>query len=142
MDDDQIPRTLGLARDEIGVILVDRGSRRAESNDLLEVVATEFAAATGWPIVEPAHMELAEPSIATAFQKAVLKGAKFIFVFPYLLGPGRHWRHDIPRLAAEAASRFPSVRFVVTEPFGKHPLMHRIIQERIEQSSRHAFKDG
>ena len=37
------------------------------------------------PIVEPAHMELAEPSIATAFARCVERGATTVVVFPYFL---------------------------------------------------------
>src|SRR5207248_837243 len=82
-----------------GVILVDHGSRRDESNAMLLDVVRDFALATGIPIVEPAHMELAEPSIATAFARCVERGATMVVVFPYFLLPGRHWNDDIPRLA-------------------------------------------
>ena len=117
---------------QLGVILVDHGSRRGESNDMLLDVVQQFAAATELPIVEPAHMELAEPSIATAFDRCVARGAKTVVVFPYFLLPGRHWHVDIPRLAAAAASKHPGVRFLVTAPFALHPLMSEVIGQRIE----------
>src|SRR5882724_1377628 len=85
---------------DLGVIVVDHGSRREESNALLLDVVESFVDATGMPIVEPAHMELAEPSIATAFARCVTRGATTVVVFPYFLLPGRHWNEDIPRLAA------------------------------------------
>jgi sirohydrochlorin ferrochelatase len=114
-----------------GIVLVDHGSRRDDSNRMLEEVAASFQRQSKWEIVEPAHMELAEPSIATAFGRCVERGATLVVVFPYLLSPGRHWKEDIPRLAAEAASPYPGVRHFVTEPFGVHPLMMEIIDERI-----------
>lgn len=129
MPPQQLSLPIDIAR--LGVILVDHGSRREESNRLLLDVVCEFAAATGLPIVEPAHMELAEPSIATAFARCVERGAKTIVVFPYFLLPGRHWHEDIPRLAAEAARSHVGVRFLVTAPFGLHPLMSDVIGERI-----------
>ena len=51
-----------------GIIIVDHGSRREESNQMLEEVAALFAKrfARRFSIVEPAHMEIAEPSIAIA----------------------------------------------------------------------------
>ncbi|MCC7474793.1 MAG: hypothetical protein IT425_05320 [Pirellulales bacterium] len=124
-----------------GVILVDHGSRRAESNDLLLEVVAAFTAATGHSIVEPAHMELAEPSVATAFDRCVAHGATTIVVFPYFLLPGRHWDEDIPRLAAAAAAKHPGVRYLVTAPFGLHPLMFQVIEERIEHCLAHARGD-
>jgi sirohydrochlorin ferrochelatase len=115
----------------LGVILVDHGSRREESNQLLLEVVEHFAKASGLTVVEPAHMELAEPSIATAFARCVERGATTVVVFPYFLLPGRHWHEDIPRLAAEAAANHPGVQFRVTAPFGHHPLLFDVIGERI-----------
>src|SRR5262245_41098582 len=115
----------------IGVIVVDHGSRREESNEMLSDVVRSFGSASGMPIVEPAHMELAEPSIATAFARCVERGAKTVVVFPYFLLPGKHWHEDIPRLTAEAAARHPGVEFRVTSPFGHHPLLFNVIGQRI-----------
>lgn len=116
---------------EIAVIVVDHGSRRDESNKLLLDVVRAYREHTGWKIVEPAHMELAEPSIATAFGRCVEQGAELVIVFPYFLAPGKHWNEDIPRLAAEAARPYLQVKYMVTEPLGLHPLMLQIIDERI-----------
>lgn len=125
----------------IGIILVDHGSKREESNALLVDVVEQFAAATGWPIVEAAHMELAEPSIATAFARCVARGATTVVVFPYFLLPGRHWHDDIPRLAASAAQQHPGVRYVVTAPFGLHPLMTEVMRQRIDHCLAHSRGD-
>jgi sirohydrochlorin ferrochelatase len=118
----------------LGVILVDHGSRRDESNQMLLKVVEQFAATTGLPIVEPAHMELAEPSIATAFDRCVAQGAKTVVIFPYFLLPGRHWHDDIPRLSAAAAEKHPGVRFLVTAPLALHPLMSEIIRQRMARA--------
>jgi sirohydrochlorin ferrochelatase len=82
-------------------------------------------------------MELAEPSIDTAFSRCIERGAAKIVVFPYFLLPGRHWNEDIPRLAAAAARRHPGVRYLVTAPFGLHPLMSEIMRQRIEHCLAH-----
>jgi len=123
--------------ERLGVILVDHGSRRDESNAMLLDVVREFQAATGFAIVEPAHMELADPSIETAVARCVERGATKLVVFPYFLLPGRHWNEDIPRLASAAASRHPGVCYLVTAPFGLHPLMSEIMRQRIEHCLAH-----
>lgn len=122
---------------QLGVILVDHGSRREESNALLLDVVHDFATSSGYAIVEPAHMELAEPSIATAFARCVERGAKTVVVFPYFLLPGRHWNEDIPRLAGAAAAKHPGIRFLVTAPFGMHPLMASVMNQRITHCLSH-----
>ena len=115
------------------IIIVDHGSRRAESNQMLEELARLFAQrfAQLHDVVEPAHMELAEPSIATAYDRCVARNAEQIVVCPFFLGPGKHWTQDIPRLAAEAAARHPGTRYHVTPTLGIDDLILDLIEKRI-----------
>lgn len=121
-----------------GIIIVDHGSRRAESNTMLEMAAQRFSQSSHYSVVEPAHMELAEPSIAQAFDRCVARGASEIIVFPYFLSPGRHWTQDIPSLASAAAQKHPGVRWMITAPFGLHPEMLGIIADRIRTCIEHS----
>mgnify|MGYP002626283272 CR=1 FL=1 len=122
----------------IGVIIVDHGSRRDESNQLLLRVVDLLAAASDCPGVGEVNMELGEPSIGAACSQCVARGATTVVVFPYFLLPGRHWDEDIPRLAAAAAANHPGVRHLVTSPIGVHALMANIIADRISQCLAHA----
>ena len=124
-----------------GIIIVDHGSRRPESNEMLQAATERFAAQSEYAIVEPAHMELCEPTIAQAFAKCVHRGANRVLVFPYFLSPGRHWTEDIPSLVAAAATEFPGVRWLVTAPFGLHPGMLEIINDRIRHCILAAQQD-
>lgn len=49
-----------------GIVIVDHGSRRKASNDMLVEFCQLYQQLMQHPIVEPAHMEIAEPSIAQA----------------------------------------------------------------------------
>jgi sirohydrochlorin ferrochelatase len=73
------------------VIIVDHGSRREASNEMLLEAAKAFRASSGYSIVEPAHMEIAQPDIAAAYDRCVAQGATRVVVFPYFLSPGKHW---------------------------------------------------
>ena len=126
------------APDRTGIVIVDHGSKRAESNQMLEQFVEMFRGQTQFPIVEPAHMELAEPSIATAFGKCVQRGATCVVVAPYFLAPGKHWNQDIPQLTAEAAQEHPGIDYMVTAPIGLHPLMCELIGTRIDHCLKHA----
>lgn len=125
-------------RDRTGVVIVDHGSTRDESNRMLEDFVDMFRQAGRFAIVEPAHMELAEPSIQTAFNRCVEQGAQRVVVAPYFLSPGRHWHKDIPNLVAEAARKHPGVGYLVTAPIGLHPLMCQLIGSRIDHCLEHA----
>jgi sirohydrochlorin ferrochelatase len=116
-----------------GIIIVDHGSRRDESNRMLEEVAGLFAKrfAERYGIVEPAHMELAEPSIAMAYERCARRGATRVVVCPFFLGPGKHWTSDIPRLTAEAAANFPATCYHVTMPLGIDDLILDLLEKRV-----------
>ena len=116
-----------------GIIIVDHGSRRAESNEMLEEIARLFAQRFGesYQIVEPAHMELAEPSIATAYGRCVERGATRIIVCPFFLGPGKHWTTDIPNITRDAATGHSGTEFQVAPPLGIDDLMLELINKRI-----------
>ena len=118
----------------IGIVIVDHGSRLAESNRMLEELASLFATrfAQEYRIVEPAHMEIAEPSIATAFDRCVQRGAKRVVVCPFFLGPGKHWTQDIPRLTANAAAKHTGVAFHVTQMLGIDDLILDLLNKRVQ----------
>nr|GME11384.1 sirohydrochlorin ferrochelatase, chloroplastic-like isoform X1 [Ipomoea batatas] len=120
-----------------GVIIVDHGSRRKESNLMLNEFVAMFQDKTKYPIVEPAHMELAEPSIEDAFNSCVQQGARRIIVSPFFLFPGRHWKQDIPSLTAEAAKLHPGIPFIITAPLGAHELLVDVLNDRIDHCLSH-----
>lgn len=120
-----------------GLVIVDHGSRRAASNTMLEEFVRQFAEASPYAIVEPAHMELAEPSIGSAFDRCVERGAKRVAVCPYFLAPGKHWHQDIPAITRDAAKNHPDVPYVVTAPIGLNPLMREVIASSVEHCLAH-----
>jgi sirohydrochlorin ferrochelatase len=123
------------------IIIVDHGSRRSESNRMLEEVARLFGErfATKYDIVEPAHMELAEPSIATAYTTCVNRGASRVVVCPFFLGPGKHWTSDIPRLTAQAAMDHPGTRYHVAQTLGIDNLILDLLDKRASHCSSHNY---
>ncbi len=115
------------------LILVDHGSKVEEANDLLEKIAEKLRDHPDckFDMVEHSHMELALPSIEDAFSKCFNNGAKKIIVHPYFLVPGRHSKSDIPRMAEEAASKFPGIQYQVSEPLGIHEKILEVVLERV-----------
>jgi sirohydrochlorin ferrochelatase len=120
--------------DKLAVILVDHGSTVEESNRQLDDIVEAYRRHSGRKIVEPAHMELAEPSLAAAFRRCVAQGAELVVVMPYFLGPGKHSSQDIPRLVAEAGQACGGVNHLVTAPLGLHELVLRVVDERIAKA--------
>jgi len=124
-----------------GIIIVDHGSRRAESNQMLEEVARLFGQRFNerFDIVEPAHMEIAEPSIAAAYAKCVDRGAQRVVVCPFFLGPGKHWTQDIPKLTADAAAKFPHTTYHVAPTLGIDDLILDLLAKRAGWCEEHKY---
>jgi len=119
-----------LDREATGIVIVDHGSHRAESNRRHEAFVEEWRDRSPYSLVEAAHMELAEPDIAAGFSGCVQAGATDVTVFPYMLSPGRHSTADIPRIVASVARAFPKVSFSVTPAFGLHEKLAEVVLER------------
>ena len=121
-----------------GIVIVDHGSRRTESNLRHERFVADWRDRSDYTIVKAAHMELAEPSIGTAFDACVAAGATTVVLAPFFLWPGNHWDRDIPNLAAAASQQHPGVHYLVTAPLGPHPLLMDIVEDRIQYCLAHA----
>ena len=64
--------------EKIGVLLIDHGSRKTESNNSLHLLAQQYQSSSICPphvIVGAAHMELATPSIEMGIQNLIENGA-------------------------------------------------------------------
>ncbi|KAI3429802.1 hypothetical protein D9Q98_010115 [Chlorella vulgaris] len=117
---------------ELGVVIVDHGSRKAEANESLFEFVDLYKQVTGRQLVEVAHMELAEPTIEQAVARCAAAGARRVIIAPYFLSRGRHVQQDIPELASAAAAAHPSVECVVAEPIGIDALMAQLIEHRVQ----------
>ena len=122
-----------------GLVLVDHGSKRQAANDMLFDVVALFKRVSGAPIVEPAHMELAEPTIAQAFDACVKQGAATVIVHPYFLSPGKHSQSDIPRMVCEAAAKHRGIKYHVTPPLGLDERIAQLIEKRINDCVNNKF---
>jgi len=134
------PELLDVTQDlaHTGIVIVDHGSRREASNLMLEQFVELFVQLKAqYPIVEPAHMEIARPSIADAVARCVERGARRVAVCPYFLAPGKHWHKDIPELtqaacvAVQGKTEAGVIPWVVTAPIGLMPLMADVIENRL-----------
>jgi sirohydrochlorin ferrochelatase len=116
------------------VLLVDHGSRLAEANRLLDVVARQVEERLPGRLVASAHLELATPGVPEAIDRLAAAGAQDILVVPWFLAPGRHTTRDIPRLVAEAVERHPALTLRVAAPLAPHPALVEVTLARIEET--------
>jgi len=111
------------------LLVVAHGSRRDASNDEIRAVAAGLAAALcdRYQWVEAAFLELAEPSIPAAIDRAIDAGADEVVLFPYFLSAGRHVFEDIPAIVAERQAAHPRVDILLTPYLGQLPGLIELI---------------
>eukprot|EP00186_Timspurckia_oligopyrenoides_P001728 CAMPEP_0182442412 /NCGR_PEP_ID=MMETSP1172-20130603/1317_1 /TAXON_ID=708627 /ORGANISM="Timspurckia oligopyrenoides, Strain CCMP3278" /LENGTH=131 /DNA_ID=CAMNT_0024637237 /DNA_START=237 /DNA_END=632 /DNA_ORIENTATION=- len=127
----------------MAIVVVDHGSRRAQSNealnDMAEVLfqrAQERCPNLSLVSVEPAHMELASPTIYDAMRKCIQDNASQVLIVPYFLSKGKHIVRDIPELVSKAENElrkeFSNVQFStqICDPIGVSNSVADILLER------------
>ncbi|WP_437187763.1 sirohydrochlorin chelatase [Planctomicrobium sp. SH668] len=116
------------------ILLIAHGSRRAEANADLVIVAERLAAQLeNDELIEIAYLELAEPSIPAGLERCVSRGASSIRMLPYFLSAGSHVAQDLERYREEFQQRYPETDCRVCPPIGLHPLMTEILLARLQE---------
>lgn len=114
----------------LGLLLVDHGSRRAESNAQLNDMAERVARFHPGVPVFASHMEIAPPDIATGIADLVARGATEIVVLLYFLSDGRHSTKDVPELVHAALGAHPGVTARIGQALGPHDALAKLLLER------------
>jgi len=98
----------------IGILLIDHGSRRASSNEQLQLIAKRYQKQLpNNYVVYAAHMEIASPTISDGIEYlSQIPNMSTILCHPYFLSPGRHVSEDVPTLIREAVQRLDNVNFI------------------------------
>ncbi len=120
------------------VLLIAHGSRHAPANDDLHRLAERLSAGAGYPIVEAAFLELAEPDIAEGGGRCVARGARRVLMVPYFLSAGVHLIRDLTAARDDLKARHPGCEFRLGPPLGPHPILDRLVEERIRETDSEA----
>jgi len=114
----------------LSLLLIDHGSRRAEANLQIEAVAARMALLRPQALIEVAHLDCAEPTIAQGIAALIARGATTIQALPYFLSAGRHTQEDIPALCQAAVASHPGVTVTVAPPLGPDDALVELLLRR------------
>lgn len=122
------------------VVYIGHGSRRDEGNEQFITFIESVMKDVPLPNQEIAFLELAHPTIAETLEKLIEKGAERFLVVPVLLFSAVHHKQDIPEALEAIRSKHGHVSFLITDPFGVHPNMIKLVVKRIkaEMSEKNA----
>ena len=102
------------------LIIVAHGSKVKSSNDeIVNIVSKIKFNVDDKVLVFHAFLELSEPSIFMAINKAIAENCKRIKIFPYFLAAGRHVQEDIPCEIKKFKKQYPKIEFILLPHIGK-----------------------
>lgn len=125
--------SLGQARKPAGLLMMAHGTPNAAANAPLERIAGRLGVAGDYCRVTVSYLDCNEPTIPAGIDYLVENGASRLVALPYFLHRGRHVRDDLPRLLAEARSRYPTLEITEAAELGYDLRLAELIAERIEQ---------
>ena len=101
------------------LIIVAHGSKVKSSNDeIVNIVSKIKFNVDDRILVFHAFLELSEPSIFIAINKAIAENCKKIKIFPYFLAAGRHVQEDIPCEIKKFKKLHPEIEFILLPHIG------------------------
>lgn len=113
------------------VLLVGHGSRDPLGNEEILQFAGQVRKAVAGVMTEVCFIELAEPDISKGLDVCVQMGAQEIVVLPVMLFAAGHVKVEIPCEIDRARVRHPGIRFYYGRPFGIHPKMMEVLDQRL-----------
>jgi len=116
------------------ILAVGHGSRIAESNKYFETFVEHFHQRIPEQKICIGYVELAEPKLKDALEKAASK-ANEIIVLPLFLLTAGHIKHDVLDTVSEVHQNFPSVKFTVASALGLHTNMVKLVHKRLKESA-------
>ncbi|MEX0711208.1 MAG: sirohydrochlorin chelatase [Pirellulales bacterium] len=116
------------------LLVVGHGTQDAEGVAEFWLLIQRLQAMRPAGLVEGCFLELAQPSIAAAVDRAVERGAEQLAVVPLVLFAAGHAKRDIPRAVAAAAGRHPRLRVRYCSHLGCHPAILSLSQQRCTEA--------
>ena len=115
------------------IILLGHGSRRAEANQGLLVVAEKVSLLMGQPVT-PAYMAHDRPSLPEAVEAKIKAGALKIVIMPLFLFRGVHVSVDIHEELREIREQHPNVEVIFTKELGADDGIANLAWLRIKEA--------
>jgi len=116
-----------------GVLIVGHGSRRIETERILESVVEMTRKELPETIMEIAYMEFGKQNIPAGLDVLAGQGAVEIAVVPYFLFDGIHIKEDIPEALEEYQATHPNIKISMGSPLGADKRLAAILADRIRE---------
>jgi sirohydrochlorin cobaltochelatase len=114
-----------------GILILAHGSKRQETEQILNSLVEKVKAKTGEKLVYPAYLQFSEQNLEKGIDMLVQSGAKSIKIMPMFLFDGVHVTQDIPNELNEINAKYPGIRIKMSRHIGDDDKIADIIVDRI-----------
>ncbi len=113
------------------LLIVDRGSREPDVRQELAEICSLAKRRAGYDYADYCFLEVLPPFIDEGISRCIDSGAGFVTIMPYFLYPGMKLKDTVKQSAKIGKDR--NLKIAITRPLSYHPMMSRLISERITQ---------
>jgi len=114
-----------------GIIVLAHGSRRQETDRILNSLTEKVMAKAPHQRVIPAYLQFSPNSLDKAVETLAMEGVKRIKVIPMFLFDGIHVTEDIPEELEAIGKRYPEIDIRMSRHLGDDDRIAEIILDRV-----------
>lgn len=114
-----------------GILILAHGSKRVETENIVESIAQKVREKSGEKLVIPAYLQFSEVNLEKGIQKLIDAGAKDIRIMPMFLFDGIHVTEDIPNELDIIREKNPEITIKMTHHIGDDDRIADIVIDRI-----------
>lgn len=114
-----------------GVIILAHGSKRQETEKILNSLTEKVKNKTGESLIYPAYLQFSEQDMEAGADYLVKKGATEIIVIPLLLFDGIHVTQSIPNKLSEIKDKYHGINIRLSHHLGDDDRIAEIISDRV-----------
>lgn len=115
-----------------GILILAHGSKRQETEKILDSLIKKVKIKTGESLVFPAYLQFSEQNLAISIDQMVKVGATKIKIVPMFLFDGIHVTKDIPEELDEIKKKYPDVDIKMSSHLGDDDRIADIIVDRVK----------
>ncbi|MEU8017812.1 uroporphyrinogen-III C-methyltransferase [Micromonospora parva] len=125
-----------------GLVIVGHGTRSAAGVEQFAALVERVRRRGDLGDVEGGFIELSRPPLTDAVGALVARGHRALVALPLVLTGAGHGKGDIPAAMAREQQRHPGLTYRYGRPLGPHPLLHDVLEQRIDAALTGASSAG
>lgn len=126
------------------LVIVGHGTRSAAGVAQFAALVDRVRDRAGTAVgdVEGGFIELSRPPLTDAVSALVGRGHRALVALPLVLTGAGHGKGDIPAAMAREQDRHAGLTYRYGRPLGPHPLLHTVLEQRIDTALAGADRAG